>query len=273
VLPEPRTAAGRSALAALLAAPARAAVVLDYDGTLAPIVERPEDAKPAPGAVAALGRIADVVGHVAVLTGRPAATLVGLAELDPELCGRLEVLGLYGMQRWREGVLDSPPPSPGVAVARERLPQIIAGAGSGVHIEDKGLSLAVHTRPAAHPQQALDALAPRLYQLADETGLAVVTGAFVLELRTPGPDKGGALADYVQRTGAGAVLYAGDDDGDVPVLDTAVGLRDRGVPVVVVCAERPDGPASLRDSADLLVPGPGGVVELLDALAGALGSG
>ncbi|HVU75014.1 MAG TPA: trehalose-phosphatase [Mycobacteriales bacterium] len=273
MLPEPRTTVGRSAFASLVAAPARAAVVLDYDGTLAPLVERPEDAVPAPGALAALARIADVVGHVAILSGRPAATLVGLAGIDPELSGRLEVLGLYGMQRWREGVLESPPPAPGIAIARQRLETIVAGAGAGVHVEDKGLSLAVHTRPAAHPQQALDALAPKLYQLADETGLSVVTGAFVLELRTPGPDKGGALADYVQRTGAGVVLYAGDDDGDIPVLDTAVGLRDRGVPVAIVCAERPGGPPALRDSADLVVDGPSGLVALLDALAASLGSG
>ena len=273
MLPEPRTAAGRSAFAALVAAPARAAVVLDYDGTLAPLVERPEDAVPAPGALAALASVAGVVGHVAILSGRPAATLVEIAGLDPDLSGRLEVLGLYGMQRWRAGVLESPPPSPGVAIARARLPQIMTGAGTGVHVEDKGLSLAVHTRPAAHPQEALDALAPRLYQLADETGLSVVTGAFVLELRTPGPDKGGALADYVVRTGAGAVLYAGDDDGDVPVLDTAVGLRDRGVPVAVVCADRPGAPAAFRSTADLVVDGPEGIVALLAALAGSLGTG
>ena len=273
MLPEPRTAAGRSAFASLVAAPARAAVVLDFDGTLSPLVDRPEDARPAPGAMEALARIADVVGHVAILSGRPADVLVGLAGLDPELSGRLEVLGLYGMQRWRGGVLESPPPAPGIAVARERLPQITAGAGDGVHVEEKGLSLAVHTRRAAHPQEALDALTPKLYRLADETGLSVVTGAFVLELRTPGPDKGGALADYVARTGAGVVLYAGGDDGDIPVLDTAVGLRDRGVPVAVVCSDRPDGPSALRDSADLVVDGPAGMVALLDALAASVGTG
>jgi trehalose 6-phosphate phosphatase len=131
----------------------------------------------------------------------------------------------------------------------------------------------VHTRPARHPEQALAALTPRLHQLADETGLAVVTGALVVELRTPGPDKGVALRDYVDRTGAGVVLYVGDDDGDIPVLDTAVGLRDRGIPVAVVCAARPGGPDHLRDNADLVVDGPRGVVALLDAIVTAVGSG
>lgn len=69
---EPRTAAGRAGLAALRADPAKALVALDYDGTLAPVVARPEDAVPAPGAVAALHALAARVGTLALVTGRPA---------------------------------------------------------------------------------------------------------------------------------------------------------------------------------------------------------
>src|SRR5215475_9382478 len=68
----PRTAAGRAGLDAVRAAPGRALVALDYDGTLAPIVADPARAWPADGAVDTLRRLAGVVGTLAVVTGRPA---------------------------------------------------------------------------------------------------------------------------------------------------------------------------------------------------------
>ena len=77
--PVPRTEAGRAGLAALLRAPGRALIALDYDGTLAPIVTDPADARPHPAAVAALRRLAPLVGTLAVITGRPARAAVSSA--------------------------------------------------------------------------------------------------------------------------------------------------------------------------------------------------
>ena len=124
-LPEPVTAEGRAGLAALLADPGRALVALDFDGTLSPIVADPAAARAHPGAVPALGQVAAVVGTVAVITGRPAASAVDLGGF--EAVPGLVVLGHYGLERWADGTLESPPSQPGVEAARAELPGLLAG--------------------------------------------------------------------------------------------------------------------------------------------------
>jgi trehalose 6-phosphate phosphatase len=81
-LPVPATAAGRAGLAAILRAPGRALIAVDYDGTLAPIVTDPAAAVPHPGAIAALRDVAARAGTVAVITGRPARAAVEIGGLD-----------------------------------------------------------------------------------------------------------------------------------------------------------------------------------------------
>ena len=157
-LPVPVTPEGRAGLDAVLADPGRALVALDFDGTLSPIVADPAAARAHPGAVPALRQVAAVVGTVAVITGRPAASAVELGGFR-DVPG-LTVLGHYGLERWADGALESPPPPPGVEAARAELPALLAGAGApdGTRIEDKGHAVAVHTRRAADPQAALDRL-------------------------------------------------------------------------------------------------------------------
>jgi trehalose 6-phosphate phosphatase len=269
-LPEPRTEAGREGLAALLADPGRALVALDFDGTLAPVVPRPEDARPAPGAVEALVALARSVGTLAVITGRPVATVLELAGLRdvPGLEGLL-VLGHYGLERW-DAVSDqvvSPEPHPGVDQARRALPGLLADAPPGLHVEDKHHSLVVHTRQAERPDEALTALAPALRELAEEAGLEAVPGRRVLELRPPGVDKGGALRGLVDQRRPSVVMFAGDDLGDLPAYDAVEALRREGVPGVTV-ASASEEVSELAERADLVVDGPEGVVRLLEAVAG-----
>lgn len=273
-LPEPRTAAGRAGLAALLDGPERAVVALDFDGTLAPVVADPEAAVAHPGAVPALSRLAPHLRAVAVVTGRPAEAAVrlggfaGASGLD-----RLTVLGAYGAERWNAatGAVDSPPPPPGVAAARDELPALLArsDAPSGTWIEDKGRALAVHTRRAEDPAAAFALLRAPLYALAERHGLLVEPGRMVLELRGPGVDKGAALTDFVRETGAAAVLYAGDDLGDLAAFAAVEQLRGEGVPGVLVCSEDSGGESvpDLAARADLVVPGPPGVAALIALLA------
>ncbi|MCA1711034.1 MAG: trehalose-phosphatase, partial [Actinobacteria bacterium] len=180
----PRTDAGRAGLAALRADPARALVALDYDGTLAPIVDDPADAVPAPGAVEVLGRLGT---RLAVITGRPALVAVelgGLADVPA-----LVVMGQYGVERWVGGSLTSADPAPGLEQVRAELPGMVRRVG-GV-VEDKGHSLVVHTRSA--PRGALERLAGPVTELGQRLGLEVHPGRMVLELRPPGFDKHGAL--------------------------------------------------------------------------------
>jgi trehalose 6-phosphate phosphatase len=250
-------------------------VALDYDGTLAPIVDRPEDAVPAPGVLEALARVARTVGTVALITGRPAREVVALGGFAsaPGLSS-LRVLGQYGLQRWdaRSGRFESPEALPAVDVARRRLPELLAQAPDGVAVEDKGTALVVHFRRAAEPEAAFAALRTPLTDLATEVGLEPHPGRLVLELRPPGYDKGGALTGLLHERDARSVLFAGDDLGDLPAYDAVEQARTAGVPGVLVCSSSPEV-TGLVERADLVVDGPSGVVELLERLAAVLGDG
>jgi len=271
-LPTPRTEAGRAGLAALVRTPSRALIALDFDGTLSPIVDDPAAARAHPDAVHALRRLVPLAGTVAVITGRAAPAAVELGGLD-QVPG-LIVLGQYGRQRWEAGTLTSPPVPPGVETVRQQLPGILAAAGApaGVWTEDKGDALAVHTRRAAAPQQAMDRLRGPLGDLAEQAGLAVEPGRMVIELRPPGSDKGQALKTLARVRSSRAVLYCGDDLGDVPAFRAVAELRGEGIPGLAVCSGSTEV-TSLAELADLVVDGPGGVVELLDALATAMSHG
>ncbi|WP_028650008.1 trehalose-phosphatase [Nocardiopsis sp. CNT312] len=268
-LPRPNTAAGRSALDLLLAEPARALAAFDFDGTLAPIVADPRDSAPLPGIVELLAELAGTLGSVAVVTGRPAATAVELGGLD-RVPG-ITVLGHYGAERWADGRVTAADPPPGVARVRADLPGVLAEAGApeGTWTEDKGRSLAVHTRRTADPDGSLALLAPALGRLAERTGLKVEPGRMVIELRPQGVDKGAALRGLVEETGAATVLYAGDDLGDLPAFDAVDSLRERGRHGLKVCSTS-DEVTAVAEAADLVVPGPAGLAGLLTALTAAI---
>ncbi|MEU5374074.1 MULTISPECIES: trehalose-phosphatase [unclassified Streptomyces] len=270
-LPTPATPAGRDGLDAILTRPGRAVLAFDFDGTLAPIVPDPDQARAHPDAVPALAAIAPRVAAVAVVTGRPADVAVrygGFAEV-PGL-EHLVVLGHYGAERWdaRTGTVEAPAPHPGVAAARAELPALLEAIGprEGTWIEEKGRAVAVHTRRAGDPQAAFEALRDPLAGLAARHGLIVEPGRFVLELRPPGMDKGVALLEYVREIGAGAVMYAGDDLGDLSAFAAVDKLRSEGVPGLLVCSGS-DEVTELAERADLVVDGPPGVVRLVRALA------
>ncbi|WP_369260330.1 trehalose-phosphatase [Streptomyces sp. R35] len=273
-MPTPATPAGRDGLDAILARPARAVIALDFDGTLAPIVPDPEQARAHPAAVPALATLAPKVASVAVVTGRPAGVAVrhggfaGVPGLE-----HLVVLGHYGAERWDavSGTVNAPAPHPGVAAVRAELPGCLdrIGAWQGTWIEEKGRAVAVHTRRASDPQAAFEALREPLTDLATRHGLIVEPGRMVLELRPPGMDKGVALLEYVREIGAESVLYAGDDLGDLPAFAAVDKLRSDGIPGLLVCSGSSEV-AELADRADLVVDGPPGVVRLLSALAARL---
>jgi trehalose 6-phosphate phosphatase len=99
----------------------------------------------------------------------------------------------------------------------------------------------------------------------------VEPGRYVLELRPPGMDKGKALRSFVDDRAArpSAVLFAGDDLGDLAAFDAVDGLRAEGVPGALVCSGSTEVTA-LADRADLVVDGPAGVVDLIGSLADSL---
>ncbi|MGO8956570.1 MAG: trehalose-phosphatase [Streptosporangiaceae bacterium] len=267
-MPAPSTAAGRAGLAALIARPRRALIAVDFDGTLAPIVADPAAARATAAAAAALTRLAELAGTVAIITGRPAADAADFAGVPA--ASSVLVLGHYGRQRWERGRLTGPPAPPGLAVARAELPALLAaaGTGDGTWVEDKGDALAVHTRRSAEPQADFERLTGPLSVLARRTELILEPGRLVLELRPPGADKGKAIGDLAAERQPASILYCGDDLGDKPAFEAVRELRAAGTPGLLVCSGSAEVP-ELAAYADLVVDGPAGVAELLAGLAAA----
>lgn len=273
--PEPTTQAGAAGLEALLADPGGALVALDFDGTLAPIIDDPERAEADPEAVSALAEVGALIGTVAVITGRPARTAVrlggfaGRAGLDSMI-----VLGQYGVERW-DGASDSydiPPEPAAVRAAADELGGLLERHGHpGARIEHKGRAIGVHTRELAEGRAAYRALLEPLRELAERHGLQLEPGRQVLEIRAPGTDKGAALRRLVAERSARSVVFGGDDLGDLPAFEAVAALRAEGVPGLLVCSASAEEDA-LRERADVVVEGPAGVGAWLRDLAARLRS-
>jgi trehalose 6-phosphate phosphatase len=272
-LPEPRTAAGAEALEAILHSPADTLIGLDFDGTLAPIVDDPEQAYADPAAVAALGRLGQRVGAVVVITGRPVRTVVRLGGFDAvDGLGSMVVLGQYGVERWnaaQDCYVLPPEPDEVVALADE-LPGLLASLGlAGARVEHKGRAVGVHTRTMADPAQAFAQLEEPIRALAERHGLRVEPGKNVWEIRASEVDKGAALRSAVAETGARQVVFAGDDLGDLPAFQAVQGLRKDGVAGLLVCSASYEEDALVAVS-DVILDGTSGVAEWLTALADAI---
>lgn len=254
-------------VAVIAADPGGSGLVLDFDGTLAPIVDDPTASGMSQVARRALGTLPPLLAVVAIVSGRPAGFLGERAAVD-----NVRLLGMYGTEEWRDGEAVARPETtewiPALNAARERLAKALQGH-PGVVLEDKGLAVALHWRTAddlAAAEQFVVALAD---QVARDTGLAQEPGKFVVELRPPlGWDKGSAVDALHKELGLRRVVYIGDDLGDLPGLRAA--RRASGVAVVV--DHGVETPAVLRDEADVVLDGVGAVEDFLVDLAFALAS-
>jgi trehalose 6-phosphate phosphatase len=249
-------------------------VGLDFDGTLAPIVDDPESAHIHPDAPQVLTDLAGVVRAVAVVTGRPARqalALGGLDEVGDAIGGdgrELYLFGQYGNERWSSTNrrVISPRPPAGLATFERELPRVLRTADAeDAFVEDKGLAVAVHTRRLDDPDDAFDRLVQPITDLAEQHGLSVEPGRRVLEVRSHGMHKGLVVEWLMEHVEAGGFLFAGDDLGDVEAFEAVLDLRERGLPTLLVCSASREE-KTLRDLADVLVDGPAGVLELLGRL-------
>ncbi len=266
---EPTTEAGRSGLSRLIASPDQALLAFDYDGTLAPIVADPSKAFPEPGVLAALEAVASQVGCLAIVTGRPVKQLLELAGLGQWSAGPLVVTGHYGLERWSaaDREIIAAEPNPGLAAVHDQLPSLLAELGlEAADIEDKGLSVAVHVRRLDNPDAALAALSDPLDRLAGRAGLIAQPGRRVIELRPSAMDKGRSLARLIAEQDPAVVVFTGDDLGDLPAFDEVERWRSAGGLGLTVCSGSAEV-SELADRADLVVDGPAGVAEFVEALA------
>nr|WP_294695139.1 trehalose-phosphatase [uncultured Friedmanniella sp.] len=266
----PLTPVGAAALESIVSDPRHALVALDFDGTLAPIIDDPEQAVADPDAVAALAEVGGLVGTVAVITGRPARIAVELGGFaDQAGLHGMVVLGQYGVERWdaATGVFDLPPEPVEVTAAGDELPELLESLDlTDARVEHKGRALGVHTRELDDSGEAFDRLQAPVRALADRHGLTVEPGRQVLEIRAPGIDKGDAVRALVAELGATSVIFAGDDLGDLPAYEAVADLREQGVPGLLICSASHEEDA-LRTRADVVVDGPAGVAAWLRDLA------
>jgi trehalose 6-phosphate phosphatase len=221
------------------------ALFLDLDGTLAPIVSRPEDVRAEPRRNGLLRTLQDQLnGRLAVISGR------SLGDIDRILDRAvLAAAGVHGLERRRgDGRVSQAQPSPALEPARAALAHL-AAAWPGVRIEDKDLSLAVHYRAAPSAAEAVKAEAAKL---AASGELSLQEGDMVAELLTPGPNKGDAVRTFMAEPpflGARAV-FIGDDLTDEAGF---VAVRAMGGLGVLVGSDRPTAAlARLDDVAAVL---------------------
>jgi trehalose 6-phosphate phosphatase len=257
---------GRDPLAAPVARLAgragRVAICLDFDGTIAPIVDDPAAARPLPGVVDLLGPLAVRYAAVALVSGRPATYLASHAAARG-----VRYLGLYGLEEIVDGRVQVDPrleaARPAVVAAARDLAADPAVRESGAHLEDKRYAVAAHTRRVADPARWAGPVGEAATRIAARHGLEVVGGRLVWELRPQvHSDKGDAVRRVVAESGADSLLVAGDDLGDLPAFAAADELGG-GLRVAVGSAE---APAELLEEADLVVDGPAGVRALLERL-------
>jgi len=264
--------------AALAALAAQTVVALDFDGTLSPIVEDPSQAHIHPDAASVLIDLAPRVQAIAVVTGRPARQVLalgGLEEVADSLAAtgtELLVYGQYGNEHWTSShrKIAGPRPPVGLATFLRELPKLLRdNDAADAYVEEKGLAVAVHTRRLADPQGAYLRLLDPLREAAESHDLAIEPGKQVIEIRSPGMDKGLVVDRLVDTLGAKAILFAGDDLGDVEAFEALDAWQQEGLHTLKVCSLSPGetGDSALKPLADVVVPGPGGVLELLRQLA------
>jgi len=234
-------------LAELAAKPREAGLFLDFDGVLAPIVERPEDAAPPPETRAELERLVGRYALVAVVSGRAGEDVRARVGVERIVC-----VGSHGLElepqadRWRRALAafaaDAPWP--------ER------------DVEVKGLAVALHFRGRADEREAVRAL-DAIAESAREEGLVARYGRKILEVLPPvGSHKGTAVRRLLEEHGLQRALAAGDDTTDLDSFAALDGL-EVAVRVAVTSAE---APRALLDAADVVVDSPTEFLALLHRL-------
>ena len=252
-----RRASASEVVERLHADPAHAGILTDFDGTLSPIVEEPDAARPLDGVPDLLDELAQRYALVAVLSGRPVTFLQQF--LPPSLL----LSGLYGLEVVRNGVRNDHPSG---GMWREVIDDVAmvsrATGPRGMRVENKGLSLTLHYR--GHPELE-DAVRKIASRQAARSGLSTRPARMSIELHPPIPaDKGTAVRELAG--GLAAVCFLGDDVGDLPAFAELERLADEGVATVRVAVRSDEAPEALLDAADVVVNGPEGARDLLQQL-------
>jgi trehalose-phosphatase len=244
-------------------------VLLDLDGTLAPIVPHPDDAAVPERTRGVLDGLVRAKGvHVGIVSGRSAADARARA-------------GVQGIWTIGNHGLETIAPDGTLTVDERGLPYVAAMAEAGLalakelarwpgaYVEDKGLTLSVHFRAVVDANPA--DIARAVTRLASRAGLRVTIASKVLEIRPPvAVDKGTAVLMLAERLGAGVVgaslVFAGDEATDEDAVRALRGWRSGAVTIHV------RGTAEWSSAAELEVESPAALAVWLESLAGLRGA-
>jgi trehalose 6-phosphate phosphatase len=250
-------------------APAESAVLLDIDGTLAPIVADPEEAAVPAATREVLQALASRFALVACITGRRALEARWIVGVEA-----LVYSGNHGLELLMPGAAEpdlDPSVVPDIRRTREFVLELDAEdvSAAGIRLESKGPIQALHWR-GTHDEAGAKHLAERIAASAEGAGLFPHWGRKVLEIRPRGDiDKGTAVERLLGDADASNALYGGDDWGDLAAFDTLDRLVEEAslTAAIRVAVASDEGPPDLAERADAVVDGPEGFLEALKLLA------
>jgi trehalose 6-phosphate phosphatase len=261
-------AGGSAVLAPLLDDPSRTAILTDVDGTLAPIVPRPEQAEVPEAARTVLEGLAKRFRLVGCVSGRAALEARRLVGIDG-----ISYAGNHGLELLLPGD-GEPRLDPSLEgrerVAAEFLDELGEGGLNGLRREDKGPIQGLHWRGAVD-ERAAAARAREIAAAAGRGGLEPRWGRKVLELRPGGGGgKDSAVAALLASDGVGAAVYGGDDRTDLDAFRRLREMRETGELEAAVCVGvvSEEAPSELAEESDVTVDGPEGWLAILESLAG-----
>ena len=251
----------------LAAHPESAALLLDFDGSLAPIVVDPAVAAAPAETLEVLARLAERLLLVGIVSGRPVDFLAEAVPLDD-----IALVGQYGLERRVDGHTTVEPAALPFRDAVDRAATEAERRWPDLLVERKGdTAVTVHWRAAGEVSASL---VSEIEALGAEHGLGVYPTRMARELRPPiAVDKGSAVRALLRDAPAAtSAAFAGDDRGDLPALDALDALEAEGrlSSAVRIAVRSNEVPGELLERADLIVDGPAGLLEWLRALSSAL---
>lgn len=249
----------RELVAALRRDPDRTALLFDFDGTLAPIVDDPATSRPAAGVPGLLDELAARYRLVAVVSGRPAGFLREHLGRGPRL------FGLYGLEQVVDGeVVEAPEVTRWRAVVDEAAAAAVEELPRGVGVEHKGLSLTLHVRTCPEHGPAVESWADAAEA---RWGLRAGSARRSVELHPPVPhDKGTVVDGLLAGSEVATAAFVGDDVGDLPAFAAIDRFRTAGGQGAKLVVASEEAAPQVLATADATLPGPDAVLALLRSL-------
>jgi trehalose 6-phosphate phosphatase len=243
----------------------RFGILTDFDGTIAPIALRPEDALVTAPCRSALAALVERLPLVGVISGRALFDLRAKLDLPTLL-----FIGSHGLVWWYEGVDELPDDAlPYVALAEQAMSELAPmRAIPWLQVEEKGVGVAFHYRLAADHMAARAVILTAIADAPVARHFEVREGIYVVELYPRlHVDKGTAVRDVVRRFSLDGLLYLGDDLTDLDAIYAVAELRtELRTKVVSIAVQHPEAPSVVGEAADWTVDGVAGVEAVLEWL-------